>query len=198
MSELAIIVENNGGRVKRKHNAIVTNWTLTNAIREEEQKIARIEKAIVEHGENELRKIAIASYKKELEKFLAIDNSPRTVTHTSYISFVLDDNIYYYQVDDNPFFPFYYSKALIKNGKYSKDASLAEDEKEWMFDSFFMIECGEADVKEGANTLYNMLVNAGNTQIIRDSKRQRVPNTYNQGYHMETIYTPERIAEVDF
>ena len=32
------------------------------------------------------------------------ESDPITLTHTSYISFVLDETFYYYQVDDNPFF----------------------------------------------------------------------------------------------
>lgn len=57
------------------------------------------------------------------------DAEPIKVTHTSYISFVLNDVYYYYQVDDNPFFPFYYIKTPIKNGKYSMDAALEETKK---------------------------------------------------------------------
>jgi hypothetical protein len=43
-----------------------------------------------------------------------------------------------------------------------------------------------------------MLCNAANTQIMRDSKKQRVPNRYNSGYHMETVYMPETIGTIDF
>jgi hypothetical protein len=49
-------------------------------------------------------------------------SEPITVTHTTYISFILDETYYYYQVDGNPFFEFYYNKTPIKNGKRSRAA----------------------------------------------------------------------------
>lgn len=123
---------------------------------------------------------------------------PITVTHTTYISFVLDETHYYYQVNENPFFEFYYSKTPIKNGKYSKDAGLETDKKEWLYDCFFSSNCEEPNIVEAANLIFNMLCNAPISKIIRDSYKKRVPNTYNNGYHMETVYRPERMETVDF
>ena len=74
------------------------------------------------------------------------DAEPIKVTHTSYISFVLNDVYYYYQVDDNPFFPFYYIKTPIKNGKYSMDAALEETKKGWLIDSFWGQHCSESNI----------------------------------------------------
>jgi len=125
-------------------------------------------------------------------------SEPITVTHTTYISFILDETYYYYQVDSNPFFEFYYSKTPIKNGKRSKDAGLEADKKEWLYDCFFESNCGQPDIVEAANLIFNMLCNAPMSKIIRDGRKQRVPNTYNNGYHMETVYKPERIEKVDF
>lgn len=134
--------------------------------------------------------ISDISAKKEAE--------PITVTHTSYISFILDDTYYYYQVDDNPFFEFYYSKTPVRNGKYSRDAGLEADKKEWWFNCFFGSNCGQQNITEAANLIFNMLCSAPMSKIIRDSHKQRVPNTYNDGYHMETVYAPERMEKVDF
>lgn len=120
------------------------------------------------------------------------------VTHTSYIAFVLDGFYYYYQVDSNAFFPFYFTKRPIINGKYSRDAYLDNDPKEWFFDCFFSKSCCDADVVEAANLVFNMLCNAAPSQIRRERKRQRVPNTYNSGYHYETVFEPERFARIDF
>lgn len=74
------------------------------------------------------------------------DAEPIKVTHTSYISFVLNDVYYYYQVDDNPFFPFYYIKTPIKNGKYSMDAALEETKKGWLI-QFWRLSCIDGDVE---------------------------------------------------
>lgn len=120
------------------------------------------------------------------------------VTHTSYITFVLDGFYYYYQVDSNAFFPFYFTKRPIINEKYSRDAYLDNDPKEWFFDCFFSKSCCDADVVEAANLIFNMLCNAAPSQICRNRKRQRVPNTYNSGYHYETVFEPERFARIDF
>ena len=125
-------------------------------------------------------------------------SEPITVTHTTYISFILDETYYYYQVDSNPFFEFYYNKTPIKNGMRSRDAGLEADKKEWLYDCFLSSNCGQPDIVEAANLIFNMLCNAPMSEIIRDSYKQRVPNTYNSGYHMETVYKPERMGEVYF
>lgn len=126
------------------------------------------------------------------------ESDPITVTHTSYISFILDETFYYYQVDDNPFFEFYYKKTQIRNGKYSRDAALEADKKEWLFDCFFGSNCAQGDIVEAANLIFNMLCNAPQAEIMRDCVRQRVPNTYNDGWHVEKVYAPERTEKIDF
>ena len=123
---------------------------------------------------------------------------PIAVTHTSYISFVLDDTHYYYQVNDNPFFEFYWNKTPIKNGMRSRDAGLEGDKKEWLYDCFFGSKCGQPDIIEAANSIFNMLCNAPMSKSIRDRRKQRVPNTYNDGCHFETVYAPERLEKIDF
>lgn len=85
---------------------------------------------------------------------------PITVTHTSYISFIMNETYYYYQVNDNPFFEFYYNKTPIKNGTRSRDAGLEADKKEWLFDCFFGSNCGQQDILKAANLIFNMLCHA--------------------------------------
>ena len=125
-------------------------------------------------------------------------SDPINVTHTSYISFVLDGIYYYYQVNDNPFFDFYYIKTPIKNGKYSRDAALETGGKEWLYDCFFGSNCGQQDIIEAANLIFNMLCNAPMSEIIRVGHKQRVANTYDDGWHFEMVYAPERLEKVDF
>jgi len=126
------------------------------------------------------------------------ENEPITVTHTSYISFVLDETYYYYQVNDNPFFEFYYQKTPIKNGKRSRDAGAEADKKEWLFDCFFDSNCAQQDIIEAANLIFEMLCNAPVSKIIRDKHKQRVANLHNDGWHFGTVYAPERLEKVDF
>ena len=106
------------------------------------------------------------------------DAEPIKVTHTSYISFVLNDVYYYYQVDDNPFFPFYYIKTPIKNGKYSMDAALEETKKGWLIDSFWGQHCSESNIHCAAEFVFNELSKARMSTVIRDFKRTKVPNLY--------------------
>lgn len=196
-TELARIVENHGGRVKYGRAAIVSNRTISSAIFEKENTIEKI-KAINAENENEKRTIYIKSLENEIETLKQINNDPIKVTHTGYIQFVFDNNYYYFSTDSNPFFPFHYIKTPVKNNKYSNDACCMEDKKEWLYDCFLSWNCSDADIKEGANMIFNMLCNAPFSEIIRDKRRQRVRNTYNAGYHYETIYAPERVAEIDF
>lgn len=120
------------------------------------------------------------------------------VTHTSYISFVLDEMMYYFQIDDNPFFPFYYTKTAIKDGKYSYDACLDETPKDWFVDEIWRSNCSEETIRDAAQWIFEWLHNAPETQIIRDYKKVKVPNIYDDGYHTEKVMQPERIKTVDF
>lgn len=97
ITELAAIVKKNGGRVKPCEAAIISNRTLTAAIMEQAEHVDRMEKT----GAN---MEAIAAARVKLGQLQAVNNEPIKVTHTSYISFVLDGFYYYYQVDENPFF----------------------------------------------------------------------------------------------
>lgn len=196
-TELARIVENHGGRVKHGRAAIISNRTLSGAILEKEQRIAQL-KALNAENEKEIRTAAIKTFEKEIEELKQINNDPRRVTHTGYIQFVFENNYYYFSVDRNPFFPFHYIKTPVKNNRYSKDACCMEDKKEWLYDCFLSWDCGNADIKEAANLIFNMLCNSQFSRIMRDGRKTRVNNRYDGGYHYETIYAPERIAEIDF
>ena len=197
LTELAKTVIINGGRVKPLKNAIVSNRSITDAKQEYTKKIERfteLEKA----NHNEKRAALIKAYSEKLAELEKVDNTPVAVTHTSYISFVYNGFYFYYQVDSNPFFDFYYHKTPVLNGRYSCDTNLIEDEKEWLLDCFFSWDCSHADVIEAANFIFNMLVQAKPSQIHRESKKQRVANIYSDGYHYETVRTPERFAKIDF
>jgi hypothetical protein len=195
ISELASVVENNGGVVKPTKAAIISNRTLSAAVRDLTDKIKQF-KAIQEAAPNEKREKYINARKNELEKYLSINNDPIRVTHTTYISFVLDNTHYYYQVNDNPFFEFYYQKTPVKYNKISRDAVLLEDKKEWLYDCFFTFSASQSDIKEAANLIFNMLMNAKNSPIRLDSTRRRVPNTYDGGYHYERVYEKERFENI--
>lgn len=196
-TELAQIVENNGGRVQYGKSAIISNRSITHAIFEKENRIEQLKRINAEKFK-ETRQTGIKTLENEIEQLKQIKNDPVPVTHTGYITFIFENNYYYFQTDSNPFFPFYYIKTPVKNNKYSKDACCMEDKKEWLFDCFFSWDCSDADIKEAAHLIFNMLCQAPFSTTRRDETRRRVSNTYNNGFHYETVYAPERIAEIDF
>ena len=198
MSELAKIVENNGGRYKPTNAAIISDRSCAEKIREYEKKLALYKRTVSEGHGNEHTLAAIDFMEKEISRLKKVNADPIRVTHTTYITFILDNLYYCYQVVDNPFFDFYYSKTPVKNGKRSRDAVLREDKKGWLYDCFLYSGCADADIIEAANLIFIMLVSAENSVIKRDSKKRRVKNTYDAWYHYETIYSPERLDEIDF
>ena len=192
---LAVIVENNGGKVKPQNTAIISNRTLEHGKREIEERISTLEE-IQKENYTEKRAEYIKTKRADLEKMETINNDPITVKQHGYITFVLDGTYYYYQTSDNPFFEFYYQKTPTNRGIYSQDAVLEQDPKEWLFDCFFSFSACDADIKEAANLIFNMLVNAKHCTISRDTKRVRVPNTYDGGYHYETKTAPGRYEKL--
>lgn len=197
LTELAVIVTNNGGKVKPLKKAIISNRTLDSAKREYREKVERFTE-LEKTNHIEARAAAIKTYTEKLEKLESVSNEPITVTHTSYITFVHDGYKYYYEVSDNPFFEFHYNKVVVKNGKCSRDIYSDEDKKEWLYDCFFSATCSTADIKEAANMIFNMLVSAKPSEIYRERTRQRVANIYDGGYHYETVCKPERLETIDF
>lgn len=195
LAELAKIIENKGGRVKPGlHTAVISNRSLEGKIKEVKDRIKSLESI----EETEEIKFAIENLSKELIELESIDNEPITVTHTSYISFIFDDFYYYYQVDDNPFFDFYYKKNHIKDGKYISNTYPGKDKQSWWNDCFLSFRCSEADRKEGANLIFNMLVSAEPSEIYREEEERKVPNTYNDGWHWEKVIKPNQYKKIDF
>lgn len=198
LSEFARIVENENGRVKYGHAAIISNYSAEDARREYTEKIQRLEE-LEKQESKEIRRNALREYKNRLES-IGPEREPVRVTHTSYISFVLDGFYYYFELDSNPFFPAHFIKTPIaEDGKRSLDAYLEDSKKEWAFDSFIVgFYASKDDVKEAANILLNELRTAPACKIYRESEKRRVPNYYNNGWHYETVTKPERRAAIDF
>lgn len=177
LSRLAVIVTDNGGRVKPHNAAIISNRSREAAMREYSERIEKYT-ALEKKSHNPARAAAILEYSRKLEKLQAVNNDPITATHVSYIRFILDNCMYYYEVNDNPFFDFHYSKFPIVNGAYNSMCYSDSDKKEWLFDCFFRADCSDADIVEAAYLIFNMLANAKFSTVC---KRER-----------------PRVAKVDF
>ena len=204
IEELAAIVENNGGTVKPGTETIIENRALNENMRKAADRLTQLESIEADNpGTNEHRTDAIKRIRADIEKWERIDNTPRTVHHctwsSAYISFKLGGMYYYYQTDSNPFFDFHYQKTPIDiNGTVSRCACLENDPKEWLYDCFFRAEATDADRREAANLIYNMLLKAAPSVIRRDSHRVKVRNQYDGRYHYETVYEKERREAVNF
>ena len=160
LTRLAKIVEDYNGKVKPLHTAIISRQSLRKDIFDLTDRIERYEK-VNKHSPTPERTTAILDLRNQLEKLEAIDDTPITVTHTTYIHFVLDGYYYTYSIDTNPFFPFYYSKTPVIDGSANMWATSEEDtKKEWEHDCFFRYNCSDASIVEAAYLIFNMLVNS--------------------------------------
>ena len=205
LEELAKIIQNNGGIVKAaNHTGYIVNRSLLSVAKKARLDAERVKKAMIENGlaDTEKRREYIANRERAAEELENAENEPVKVSYLSYISFVLDGVYYYFQIDDNPFFDHYFVKTPVIDGcKASKDACIENVTREWLFDSFIKV-CAPAEIaddrKEAANIIFNYLVAAKNSVIRVDSRRFRVHNTYNSGYHYETVKNKERFETLEW
>lgn len=180
------VITDNGGRICGQYSSsfftnIISNRTLSGAIRDCRKLLERLE--ALERTE------AAAARRAELERLEAIKNDPIPVNYSTYIGFILDGVYYEYSMDRNPFFNFYFRKIQVdENNSYSGDYYLENAKKEWLYDCFFRFDCSDADRLEAANMIYNDLLNAPFTEKApRATRRTRVYNLYDGGYHYENI-----------
>lgn len=197
------IIYNHGGVIEHKsyNHGFIENRTLAGAVADLETRAGNLRNAL-ETGKSKNPDITTAALEKclqDLEDVRAIDNSPIEIYNGLYIRFYIDNIYYSIELNDNPFFDFYYTKTPIKNNKRSRDA-VGEilDKSNWLYDCFFGYKAADGDCIEAANIIFNQVMNAKNSTISRDSSRERVPNRYNDGYHFETILKPERFETIDF
>ena len=204
LEELAQIVENNGGTVKENRNGYIVNRSIMELAKKAKLDAERVKEAI-NNGTveaNEKRLSYVAKMEASAAEFESMNNAPVLVSHLSYISFVLGGIYFYFQIESNPFFEHYYCKTPVVDGcKRSKDAVHEEIGREWIFDSFFKA-CAPSEIaedrREAANMIFNHLTSAKNSEKRIDSRRVMVANTYNSGYHYETIKERERFEALDW
>lgn len=198
LTHLAQLITAQGGKVKPLHPAILSDRSLEDDIQDLEARIRTLT-GLENESHSDTRTLALQTCLSLLNRLRSIPNTPITVTHTSYISFVLDGIYYSYQLDDNPFFPFYYFKTPIENGTYSGDACGANEPKSWLEDdAFIRFGCPNYKIESAAQAILSMLLTAPLSTFRHDTKRTRVPNIYNSGYHYENVPVKERHLKIDF
>lgn len=198
LTRLAQLVTAQGGKVKPLHPAILSDRNLEDDIQDIEVRIRTLtEQENESHSDAQI--LALQTCLSRLDRLQAIPNTPITVTHTSYISFAMNGLYYSYQLDDNPFLPFYYMKTPIENGTYSGDACLANEPKPWLNDnSFIRYGCSDSEIETAAQAILALLLAAPLSTLRHDTKRTRIPNAYDSGYHFENIPVKERRLKIDF
>ena len=204
MSRLAEIVKENGGRVKETTPGFIENRT----IRTEQLKVQRDIELFEENPTtNPATLQARAAYiEKNADLLKANPEETRIrVTHLNWIAFILNDMYYYFEEDDNPFFPARYGKTRIIDAddaqKINKDYylnSIEAENKNYYIDPLWNNDASADEINDAAGRLYNILTSAEESGIHRETTRRRVHNTYNNGYHYETITTPARYESITF
>lgn len=126
----------------------------------------------------------------------SIEGEPRKMRGQMYISFVLDEKYYYFQIDDNPFFQHYYQKTAIIEGKRLRNVYLEEFAREWIYDCLFGV-ASDDEIKEIAYQVFNLLVQAKDSGIYYEKEKIRVENTYDGGWHWENQIRPNEWVKVD-
>ena len=146
-----------------------------------------IEKAKEKNIKNDFINKKITEYEEAKEHI----NESIVTVFTNYINFVIDDVVYYFQFDDNPFFPYYKIKEkaekkenyyLVKHNYYIEE--IEEKLKNDIIDIIYNYLSDE-EIKKIAKDIFNYLINCKFNEIVTDKKR--VSNLYDNGYHYEHI-----------
>lgn len=188
LTRLAQLITAQGGKVKPLYPAVISDRNLEKACTATQR---RIESASTFHPK--VREPLISNLQKELALFQSIPNAPITVTHTSYINFAMNGVYYSYSLDN-------YLKTPIdpKSETYSGDACMEESSKSWLTDSLIGFGCPDSEIESAAGAILSLLLAAPLSTIRHDTKRTRIPNAYDDGYHFENIPVKERRLKIDF
>ena len=119
-------------------------------------------------------------------------------SYFNYIRFVLNGYMYYFQIDDNPLFPHYYTKTKIVDGKYSLDVYMDDLQNTWTKRLERLSRNTNECLECVAEDLYKTLLAAEDSEKYKEEEERYVPNVYNNGTHIERVLRPERFARVDF
>lgn len=202
LEELDKIVRANGGRTKIDEKTEIQNSSYIDTINEYEKRIERFNNTDMSKYPEKIQKLMLDRKTKDESKVKELKELKPVIIEVSHIKsiyFIIQDTIYYYCLDSNPFFEFYYIKAKIKDGKYPEsyvDEDTSKDK--WLWDCFFIRTANNKDVKKAAEIIYNTLLNADYSKPVQEKRRQRVSNTYNDSYHYETIVDPINYKNIKF
>lgn len=178
LTELESIIKNNGGRIcstwpTAREQYEIINRTLLQEINDTHDRLQRVERL--------KREDAAHAYREKLKQLESIDNAPRVVFHGDYlyIRFAINDKCYYYQLDDNPFFDFYFTKSAIIDGDKINDCCYSNnDNKKWWKDIFYSYNCTPDERRAAAEIIFNMLLSAPDSRTYHDKNRKQYKKLY--------------------
>lgn len=201
---IADIVLERGGRVKElKDNVTIRTRGYSEKMMHIQDRIEASKRMLADHEEKrESIEKAIRKYEDEYRELEALKEAA-PVIHSRFsgrygicagcLSFVLDGTFYRFSFADNPFFPDGYSKIKLNDdgeyfGQYYGMNLTQEDEiKEYFIDELWKPCASEEGIKWVAEDIFDRLMKCPYSERYYETERRRVPNTYNDGWHWETV-----------
>ena len=194
INKLAEIIKENGGEFIYDFPYINTYNKKSIVNRSIIENIAECQGYLNNKTDAEIKANKLLTIKqKELKELQKIKNDPITVNFTNYINFVLNNNIYYIQLQDNPFFDDYIQKEkaeqegnqyIVKYNYYMEKLNKKWIEEFEGIKSFYATLTDE-QISELAKRLYNQIINNKFSDIVTTKKR--CCNYYDNRYHYEYI-----------
>lgn len=178
LTELDKIIKNNGGKIvstwrtTKRPEILITNRNLTTAIQDASARVNRV----ILH-----KSVDPAPFINELKQLESINNNFILTCHGDYLytSFILNGCYYNYNMNDNPFFEFYYTKTSVINGnKIINTCYSLNDKKLWWKDIFYSYKCTHEQRRAAALDIFNMLLSSS-TSLTYTSKKQNQYTTIN-------------------
>lgn len=178
LEHLRGIVENKGGYLvttwkKTQHYFHVVNRSRADAIRELSSFLSRCTRTEKNAEYYDKKSKELEAYEKaESPDFRTIFGDYR------YIQFFLDGMLYYYSMDNNPFFGVSWSKRPVSsNGTVARNYySEHEDSPHWLSDRHLSMMCTDAEREAAAIKIFNQL------------KKANPSTRYGQSTVSETLY----------
>lgn len=214
LEQLAKLVKKNGGRVEphRFNTGYIENRTLYEQIAEKEKHFERFKRYF--ELEKEAGKLTDTEYNTKLENLTvnmtteietlkAVENKPVKTNYPGYIRFILDGFYYSFTYSESTF-NYVCSKTPVRNDGTILDNIYSENVSRAFWDGisdnklFQDKKAYKKAIKEAAEILLNSLKNNPVSGVYREQTRKRVSNTYNSGYHYETIYSKDKYKKIEF
>lgn len=170
LDDLENLVISNGGKIAStwdktsRKRYLITNRTLSAAVRKQEDLVSSLRR---------LERPTLCEQEAKLTAMKSIQNDPVASRHGDYlyITFFLGGFYYSYNMCDNPFFEFTFSKIPVVDGHINPDCYSVNDKKSWFTDDFYRFDCTTEDRAKAAAYILDMLISANASKRYRGSRK---------------------------